>query len=134
MAIFSRRTVDRMLIENAAFSTEDQLDQVIARLNSTGFQALDAEWEVAVLNSFDKIGNVAHEPPLEGSANLDLLFTADDGSTFLSDITTVSDEGFEEKSPVKAFCLELQERLWRAGLPYDGWTLSIGTHPIMSSI
>ena len=129
MAVFSRRTVDRMLIENAAFSTEDQLDQVIARLNSTGFQALEAEWEVAVLNTFDKIGNVAHEPPLEGSAKLDLLFTAADGSTFLSDITTVSDEGFEEKSPVKAFCLELQERLWRAGLPYDGWTLSIGTHP-----
>ena len=129
MAVFSRRTVDRMLIENAAFSTEDQLDRVIARLNSNGFQALEAEWELSVLNAFDKIGNVAHEPPLEGSANLDLLFTADDGSTFLSDITTVSDEGFEEKSPVKAFCLELQERLWRAGLPYDGWTLSIGTHP-----
>jgi len=129
MAVFSRRTVDRMLIENAAFSTEDQLDQVIARLNSSGFQALDAEWEVAVLNTFDKIGNVAHEPPLDGSAKLDLLFTAADGSTFLSDITTVSDEGFEEKSPVKAFCLELQERLWRAGLPYDGWTLSIGNHP-----
>ena len=62
MAVFSRRTVDRMLIENAAFSTEDQLDQVIARLNSPGFQALEAEWEVAVLNTFDKIGNVAHEP------------------------------------------------------------------------
>ena len=112
-----------------AFSTEDQLDQVIARLNSSGFQALDAEWEVAVLNTFDKIGNVAHEPPLDGSAKLDLLFTAADGSTFLSDITTVSDEGFEEKSPVKAFCLELQERLGRAGLPYHGWTLSIGNHP-----
>jgi hypothetical protein len=82
MAVFSRRTVDRMLIENAAFSTEDQLDQVIARLNSTGFQALEAEWEVAVLNTFHKIGNVAHEPPLKGSAKLDLLFTADDGSTF----------------------------------------------------
>jgi hypothetical protein len=129
MAIFSRRTVDRMLTENATFSTEDQLDQVIARLNSTGFQALDAEWELAVLNAFDKVGNVAHEPALDGTANLDLLFTAADGSTFLSDITTVSDEGFEEKSPVKAFCLELQERLWRARLPYDGWTLSIGTHP-----
>lgn len=62
MAVFSRRTVDRMLIENAAFSTEDQLDRVIARLNSTGFQALEAEWEVSVLNAFDKIGNVEHEP------------------------------------------------------------------------
>ena len=54
------------------------MDHVIARLNSTGFQALDAEWELAVLNAFDKVGDVAHEPALEGSANLDLLFTAAD--------------------------------------------------------
>lgn len=65
MAIFSRRTVDRMLMENAAFSTEDQMDHAIARLNSTGFQALDAEWELAVLNAFDKVGgDVAHSRAL----------------------------------------------------------------------
>jgi hypothetical protein len=129
MAIFSRRTVDAMLVENAAFLTEEQLGHHVARLNTRGFQSLDAEWEVAILNAISKTGNVEHESALNGAAKLDLLFTAEDGSTFLADITTVSDEGFEEQVPVKAFCIELQERLWRAGLPYDGWTLSIGTHP-----
>ncbi len=38
-----------------------------------------------------------HEPALEGTSELDLLFTHDDGSSFLADITSVSDEGFEEK-------------------------------------
>jgi hypothetical protein len=118
-----------MLRENARFMTERQLNEVIARLNSRGFQALDTEWEIAVLNAFNKIGDVEHEPPLAGSAKLDLLFTGADGSEFLGDIKTVSDEGFEKETPVKAFCLELDRRLWRAGLPYDGWTLSIGTHP-----
>jgi len=129
MAIFSRRTVDVMLIENAPFLTKQQVDQHVARLNTKGFQSLDAEWEVAVLNACSKTGNVEHEPALNGAAKLDLLFTAEDGSTFLADITTVSDEGFEEQTPVKAFCIELHQRLWRAGLPYDGWTLSIGTQP-----
>lgn len=129
MAIFSRRTVQRMLQENSAFLTREQLDQQVARLNSNGFQPIDAEWEVAVLNAFSKGGGVEHEPSLDGPAKLDLLFTADDGSRFLADITSVSDEGFEEKSPVKAFYVELQERLRRAGLLYHGWTLSIGTHP-----
>ena len=128
MAIFSRRTVDVMLIENASFLTTEQLDHHVARLNSKGFQSQDAEWEVAVLNAFSKISKVEHEPPLKGAAKLDLLFTTGDGS-FLADITTVSDEGLEEQTPVKAFCIELQQRLRRAGLPYDGWTLSLGTHP-----
>jgi hypothetical protein len=130
MAIFSRRTIDRMLRENALFMNEEQLDEVVARLNTRGFQSLDAEWEIAVLNAFNKVGDVEHEPPLKGPAELDLLFTSHDRSKFLSDITTVSDEGFEKDTPVKAFCLELKDRLWRAGLPYDGWTLSIGTHPV----
>lgn len=109
--------------------TGEQLDQQVARLNSSGFQPIDTEWEVAVLNAFSKIGDVEHEPLLDGPAKLDLLFTADEGSRFLADITSVSDEGFEDKSPVKAFYVELQERLRRAGLLYHGWSLSIGTHP-----
>lgn len=109
--------------------TREQLDQQIARLNSNGFQLIDTEWEVAALNAFSKVGDVEHEPSLDGPAKLDLLFTTDDGSRFLADITSVSDEGFEEKSPVKAFEIELQERLRRADLPDDGWHLSIGTLP-----
>jgi len=118
-----------MLDENAEFLTKEQLDQQVARLNANGFQPLDAEWEVGVLNAFGKLGNVVHEPSLQGTAKLDLLFTADDSSSFLADITSVSDEGFEERSPVKSFYVELQERLKRAGVLYKGWRLSIGSHP-----
>jgi len=126
MAIFSRRTVDRMLRENAAFLTEEQLDQHVARLNTKGFQSLDAEWEVAVLNACSKLGRVQHEPLLDGTSKLDLLFTTKDGSKFLADITTVSDEGLEEKEPVEAFNIELKKRLKRAGLLFvDGHSLSV---------
>jgi hypothetical protein len=128
MAIFCRRTVQRMLDENAQFLTKEQLDHQVGRLNANGFHPIDAEWEVSVLNAFGKLGNVIHEPSLEGAAKLDLLFTADDCSNFLADITSVSDEGFEERSPVKSFYVELQNRLRRAGVLYKGWRLSIGSH------
>jgi hypothetical protein len=118
-----------MLQENSAFLTREQLNQQVARLSSNGFQLIDTEWEVATLNAFSKVGCVEHEPSLDGPAKLDLLFTADEGSRFLADITSVSDEGFEETSPVKAFEVELQQRLRRADLPYDGWHLAIGTLP-----
>lgn len=118
-----------MLNENSESLTKEQLEQQVARLNANGFQPLDTEWEVGVLNSFSKLGTVVHEPELEGTAKLDLLFIADDASNFLADITSVSDEGFEERIPVKAFYVELQERLRRAGVLYRGWQLSIGSHP-----
>lgn len=130
MAIFSRRTIQRMLNEHAAFLTKEQLNQHVLKLNKEDFQSLDTEWEVAVLNAFSKLGNVTHEPTLEGSAKLDLLFTRDGESRFLADITCVSDEGFEEKTSVKAFYVELQKHLRKAGLLYRGWSLTVGEHPI----
>jgi hypothetical protein len=119
-----------MLDENASFLTKAQLEQHVSKLNREDFQSLDTEWEVAVLNAFSKLGKVVHEPTLEGPALLDLLFTHDDGSDFLADITSVSDEGFEEDSPYKAFYVELQERLKKAGLLYKGWMLDVGEHQV----
>lgn len=119
-----------MLDENASFLTKGQLEQHVSKLNREDFQSLDTEWEVAVLNAFSKLGKVVHEPTLEGSALLDLLFTHYGGSGFLADITSVSDEGFEEESPFKAFYVELQERLKKAGLLYKGWMLDVGEHQV----
>jgi hypothetical protein len=119
-----------MLDENTSFLTKAQLEQHVSKLNRNDFQSFDTEWEVAVLNAFGKLGKVVHEPALEGPALLDLLYTHDDGSSFLADITSVSDEGFEEESPFKAFYVELQERLRKAGLLYKGWSLGVGEHQV----
>lgn len=127
MGIFSRRTIQRLLNENAQFLTEGQLEQHVSRLNVKGFQTLDAEWEVAVLNAFSKLGKVEHEPLLEGTAKLDLLFTCNGGDSFLADIVSVSDEGYEEKrAAAKAFYAEVQKRLQTANLLHRRWSVSIG--------
>jgi hypothetical protein len=130
MAIFSRRTIDKMISENAAFLTKKQLDTHVSKLDrEDDFQSLATEWEMSVLNAFSKLGHLVHEPSLEGPSQIDLLFTHDDGSTFLADITAVSDEGFEEDNPVKAFEIELRKRLKKANLLYKGWVLDIGEIP-----
>jgi hypothetical protein len=65
MAIFSRRIIQEMIDENAAFLTEKQLDQHVSRLNrknTKDFGSLDAEWEVLMLNIFGKIGKGSMSP------------------------------------------------------------------------
>ncbi|MEK6279175.1 MAG: hypothetical protein AABN95_02370 [Acidobacteriota bacterium] len=121
-----------MLTENAQFLTKEQLGQHVSRLNQKGFQTLDAEWEVAVLNAFSKLGKIEHEPGLEGAAKLDLLFTHDSGSSFLADVVSVSDEGYEEKkAAVRTLYGEVQKRLEAAGLMHRRWTVTVGSHRVL---
>jgi hypothetical protein len=129
MTIFSRRVIQRLVDENAAFLTQEQLDKHVAKLNRDDFRSLDTEWEVAVLNAFSKLGLVVHEPKLPGTSLIDLLFSTADRSTFLADIKAVTDEGIEDENPVKAFDIELRQRLKNAGLIDKGWILDIGEIP-----
>src|SRR5688500_3912164 len=99
MAVFSRRNVQRMIDENASFLSEDDLVDHVNKLNRNNFQSLDTEWEVAVLNAFSKLGTVEHEKNFGGSTYPDLFFTTDDGKSVVADVTTISDEGFEERNP-----------------------------------
>lgn len=130
MAIFSRRILQQMINENAAFLTENQIDMQISRLDGNGFDSIATEWEVVLLNVFSKIGQVEHEPDLGTSAELDLLFTHHaDQSQFVADITTISDENFEEATPLKAFAIELRQRIERAGLAFNGFSYFVEAHP-----
>lgn len=130
MAIFSRRTIQRMINENAESLTKEQLDQHVSRLNKGDFQSIDTEWEVAVLNIFSKIGKVEHEPNLGGSPKLDLLFVPHRNTEahLIADVTTVNDEGFEIKNPLKAFDVDLKRRINKAGLRGNSFGYSVGAH------
>ena len=119
MGIFSRRNIQRMIDENSSFMTHCQLSDAVQRLNSNDFQSLDTEWELAVLNAFSKVGRIQHEVNHGGATNPDIFFTSKDGNSFVADITTVSDEGFEKQNPVEYLQIELQERI-RKVLPTAG--------------
>lgn len=122
MAIFSRRTVQRFINENAAFLTGRQLKTHVEKLNKGD---ISAEWEVVLLNAFSKLGKVEHERTFNGK-NPDLYFTsAAHGVEFLADIKTVSDEGLELKNPQR----QLNDRLHKEVAEKDikgAWDCQIG--------
>ena len=122
MAIFSRRTIQRLINENAAFLTRKQLRSHVDRLNDGN---LAAEWEVVLLNVFRKLGNVAHEQDFKGKKP-DLHFTSDNHALdFLADIKTVSDEGIELKNPQRQLNDRLHDEIAKHGIR-GAWGCAIG--------
>lgn len=100
MAIFSRRTLQRLLNENASFLSKSQLKSYVKKLNELD---LSFEWEIVLLNVFSKLGTIVHEPKFwSSSRKIDLLFYSqfNEEIEFLSDITTVSDSFAEKENPV----------------------------------
>lgn len=130
MAIFSRRTIQKMINENAEFLTSEQIEIQISRLNKNGFDSIATEWEIVVLNVFSKIGQVVHEPDLGTAAKLDLHFKNQaDKSEFIADITTISDERYEDQTPLKAFEIDLWKHVKNANIPLRGFHWSVHAQP-----
>jgi hypothetical protein len=122
MAIFCRRTLQRLINENAAVLTRKQLASHVEKLNDGD---LSAEWEVVLLNVFSKIGRVSHERDFNGK-NPDLHFVSNDHAIeFLADIKTVSDEGIDVQNPQR----ELNDRLHDSVAKYGvrgHWDCTVG--------
>jgi hypothetical protein len=107
MAIFSRRTIQRLIDENSKFLKLKQtkkhvnklnLEKHIQKLNEGNNinelirDYLNTEWEIVSLNVFSKFGTVIHEPKLEKSTKkIDILFTSTEHNfEFLGDITCIT--------------------------------------------
>jgi hypothetical protein len=122
MAIFSRRTLQRLINENAEFLSGRQIKDHVNKLNN---KDINVEWEIVLLNVFSKLGKVEHEKQFNGKKP-DLHFVSTNGKVeFLADIKTVSDSGIEIKNPFD----QLNERLQQEVLKYDikgAWGIYIG--------
>ncbi len=127
MAIFSRRTLQRLLNENATFLKKRQTQKHVEELNKG---KLETEWEVVLLNVFNKLGRVEHEPRFNKSQKkIDILFSSasDHRVEFLADITTVSDKGIDELNPVRQFADRLDDIIIENDLK-GAWTYEIGAN------
>lgn len=120
MALFSRRTLQRIIDENSSFLSPKQIDAVCGRLNSLHDGYLAVEWEQALLNAASKSGSVSHERPM-GKSKPDLIFRASDRPVrFIADITAVSDRGYENENPIDAFQQEFDRHLSKKNLLVAG--------------
>lgn len=114
MAIFSRRTVQRLINENASFLTKKQTKNHVEKLNNSD---LSAEWEVVLLNVFSKLGKVEHEKTFN-TKEPDIYFTSSENSNheFVADITTVSDKGMEGLNQINTFYKKLYDAIYENNL------------------
>src|SRR6185436_13846665 len=122
MAIFSRRTLQRLLKATAPLLTPAQRTERLQKLNTT--KSLDTEWEVITLFALSKCGKVSHEPDLGGVTRPDVFFR-DSTLEFVADVVTVSDKGYEEASPLDEFTKEVARRLQRSGLTMAGFNYHV---------
>ncbi|MDQ1637401.1 MAG: hypothetical protein QOF62_740 [Pyrinomonadaceae bacterium] len=127
MAIFSRRTLQRLINENARFLSKSQLKEHTRRLNKEDEHSLGAEWEVVLLNVFSKLGTVTHEPDLGTRPDLYFVSNLDKSHGFIADIATVSDRGIDEVYPIQALSIGLNDILCKRGLKTSAFGLRVGT-------
>jgi hypothetical protein len=128
MAIFSKRLLQEMLNQNAHFLSKDQLEEHVNRLNKGGKNSLSIEWEIVILNAFSKLGQVRYEQSFGGKGFPDLFFSSEDIPviSFVADIATVSDEGYEKDNPVRAFINEAFRILIKNNIKLGGFHYEIG--------
>lgn len=128
MPIFSRRILQNMINENAKLLNKEQLSRHIRSLNKANEESISFEWEVVLLYALSKLGNVVYEQNLGGKQRPDLYFTSKNGSnpSFVADIVTVSDRGYEAKNPLESFINELSRLRKKYGLKHGGFSWKIG--------
>ena len=118
MAIFSRRTLDCLICENARFLTRKQVRKQIDDLNRAGDSAIASEWEIVLLNALSKVGSVEHERNFGGTTNPDVHFTSNENSDFefVADITSASDKGIDQQYSMWPLLRAIQKTFEDSGL------------------
>src|SRR5438093_7289319 len=125
MALVSRRTLQRLIRENAGFTTLAQRERQAAALNRANAESLSVEWEILVLNGLSGLATIRHEVRM-GSRLPDVLAHVGAGptaETFVADVATVFAEANEELNPIHAFSEDLRMRAKKIGLSGAGFQI-----------
>jgi len=127
MALFARRTLQRLLSENARFVAHEDAAKLVRALSAEKKQTLEAEWEIAALNALARGRRVEHHRQI-GGRHLDaLVYVAGaDEPLFALDVTTVSESGRTRLNPTDRLKDKLVHRVRKAGLDADKFSVQIG--------
>jgi len=111
MAIFSKRTLQRLLNENSKLMSAVDFQKYVDRFNKDQNGFLSTEWEIAILNALSKVGDVKYEQSFGRNKHPDLFFTSTENPqiSFLADITAASDKGYENDNPINDFKKEFMK-------------------------
>ena len=109
MAIFSRRTIQRLINENNSvfkMPVKEQIKVLNIKSESFNNEFLAREWEIVVLNAFahtfKKFGEIIHERKFNQKP-LDIYFESAENPklNFVADICSISDYGTDKRFPIE---------------------------------
>jgi len=118
VAIFSRRSLQRMLQYSATYVPEPRRQAYVRALNKGEPSSLSVEWELALLWGFGHVAQLAHEPENSGP-DLVIRTSESDPPVLVADVTAVSDRGIKDANPHEEsehqLKLEIKRHKLRAG-------------------
>jgi hypothetical protein len=117
-----------MLDESKSYLSVKQRHDSCNLLNTVRDDYLATEWEMAILHVLNKLGSLQHEPDFPGTSHPDVLFTTDDGLSFVADITAVSDKGLHQQNPYDALQEEFFKRQKKLGMLNGGFDVRVDSY------
>jgi hypothetical protein len=114
-----------MIEDLASVELPLQLRGQVHRLNRGGPQALDVEWEIAVLAGLSRLGRLQVEVALPSGARPDIHFWSK-GLDFIGDVEVVTNRGVVTANPVDVFAAALIREVRRARLRPEHFRITIG--------
>lgn len=129
MALFLRREIQRRINEAAAFVAADKLDGVVRRLNLANKQAIEAQWELAWVTALSRVGDVGYEVPFPGGRSFPDIYYRQGNFSFVADVTSASDGGYEEENPINEFSRAI-DRLYRKHNAQGGFSVKIDSEVV----
>lgn len=107
MPLFSRRVLQRLLIQSGSLFAPGKRRALARALNGKNFKnALAAEWELVVGVALSAIGLTQSEPRPAGTRPIDFVTTLPSGVAIGLEVTAVSDQEHRQSNPDSHFCGE----------------------------
>lgn len=130
--IFHRRVIQKELDNLRKHLRGFEVDRFVKRLNAADHDRLSTMWEVLVVSALCETGTVEIEKEISGGRRPDVNFLGD--LNFVAEITSISDQGIEDRNPVSEFTDEVERVKSALGMPIGGVSYRIEsfTRPVAS--
>jgi hypothetical protein len=124
--VFSRRTIQTLLDGLNSHLSEADVAELVRRLN-TPRARIAATWEIAVCYGLSKIGGISFQTPLPSGKRPDVVFSIPDMISFVADVTTLSDDGYQD---IEGFSDDFVSLVRKTGLDPNKFHTNIGAERI----
>ncbi len=134
MAIFSRRTIQRLINENNSIfkmPVKEQIKVLNVKSESFNNEFLAREWEIVVLNAFahtfKNFGEIIHEKKFNQKP-LDIYFESAENPklNFVADICSITDYGTDERFPIENLERRYYELINKRNLYLNSFNIKVG--------